>query len=577
MASPIRTILLAAALCAGLPAQVACYESNYGPSLGTGDDVIFPIQPIGFSFPFAGQTYTDVFICTNGYFFLSNAGTPPAGTAYMYTGSPSTLVNSVAPMISPFGHDLNVTAANNGGVHVASFTNPNRFVITWQNVVEYGHTTLLTVQCQLSDTGQIGFFYSANTSVAGSTDLTGFSPGNGAIDPGAVDLTTNPSTAVPTVYELFDSVSLPFDIQGRSTLFTPNAAGGFDVDTNTCVGAAHTSYGSGCIFGAVSFYEAFGPGTFDLGVPAPAVNSVLLTPQGGGYLVTPGSANWFTHTLPGLGLGDDAQAPLALPSAFAYPGGSTTSLAVCSNGFLWLQPDPSTDFSPTPAELLGQTARLAPIWADLVPNATNDVYAEVDASTNTAYVTWDSVPTFASGGRVRVQVAIDLSAMTVEYRYQDCLLPGSSCVVGWSPGGGAPDPGNRDISMSMPFTTVPDSSPLRLDASPAPVAGSTVTWTTSNIPAAALLSSHVISFAPVIPAFDLSVIGAPGCFQHASLVVGTAPFIFGSPTATFTLAIPSSSSWLGAHLYCQSVSLVPGINAASLITSNGVDSRISSF
>jgi hypothetical protein len=48
-----------------------CPNIALGSVVGAGDDVMLAIQPIGFTFPFAGQTFTDVHICTNGYFHLS--------------------------------------------------------------------------------------------------------------------------------------------------------------------------------------------------------------------------------------------------------------------------------------------------------------------------------------------------------------------------------------------------------------------------------------------------------------------------------------------------------------------------
>ncbi len=61
----------------------------------------------------------------------------------------------------------------------------------------------------------------------------------------------------------------------------------------------------------------------------------------------------------------------------------------------------------------------------------------------------------------------------------------------------------------------------------------------------------------------------PGCYQHSGL--DAIHFLFGSPTATFGLAVPSHSSWLGARIQCQSYAFVPGINAAGAISSNGLE------
>ena len=39
----------------------------------------------------------------------------------------------------------------------------------------------------------------------------------------------------------------------------------------------------------------------------------------------------------GLALGDDAVGTLALPAPFNYAGGSTSTLTICSNGYIWMQ------------------------------------------------------------------------------------------------------------------------------------------------------------------------------------------------------------------------------------------------
>jgi ELWxxDGT repeat protein len=100
-----------------------------------------------------------------------------------------------------------------------------------------------------------------------------------------------------------------------------------------------------------------------------------------------------------------------------------------------------------------------------------------------------------------------------------------------------------------------------------PYLGATVTLTTSGIPAAALLSANALSFTKYVPPLDLTAFGMPGCFQHCGL--DAVVFLFGSPVASRTLAIPSDPSWLGAEIHSQSFALVPGINPMGAISSNG--------
>jgi len=51
-------------------------------------------------------------------------------------------------------------------------------------------------------------------------------------------------------------------------------------------------------------------------------------------------------------------------------------------------------------------------------------------------------------------------------------------------------------------------------------------------------------------------------------------YLGGRPTATYTLQLPWSSSFVGLPLCCQSVALVPGANALGMVFSNGVRSVV---
>lgn len=101
-----------------------------------------------------------------------------------------------------------------------------------------------------------------------------------------------------------------------------------------------------------------------------------------------------------------------------------------------------------------------------------------------------------------------------------------------------------------------------------PWLGTTVTLTTTGIPATALLSVNFLSLTKYAPPLDLSLQGMPGCYLHSGLDVGEV--ILGFPTATTTFAIPASPIWQGFEVHSQSASFVPGVNAFGAITSNGV-------
>jgi hypothetical protein len=334
--------------------------------------------------------------------------------------------------------------------------------------------------------------------------------------------------------------------------------------------ATSVNQGAGCYQVSRSFYELF-PSVpqFDL-----ANTTVVLTPNAnGGYSAAAAPpAPFFAHGPLGLGLGDESVSvqPLpasGFPSGLPYPGGSASVLGICSNGYLWLGSSTLSDYTPTAGELLTGPARLAPFWADLFPDAQHDVYFDVDPSGSTVYVTYDQVQTFEIGGSVGLQVAIANNG-TIQFRYGAVSgAPTTPVLVGWSPGGGAVDPGARDLNASMPFATAgPDSQGLSLDATP-PLLGTTVLQTLHNVPAAAVLSARLIGTVPV-PGTDLGSLGAPGCALWIDTHACVSAFYSGNPTLTVQLAIPNVPAFAGGVVITQMASFVPGVNALGLITSN---------
>ncbi len=347
--------------------------------------------------------------------------------------------------------------------------------------------------------------------------------------------------------------------------------------------AKRTQYGTGCYDQQVSFYENFGPGTFDLG-SATGTNSIRMTPNGlGGYTVTPGSNQWYTSTSPSLTLSapgttttaswDDAVS-VGLPMSFNFnhPGGSTNTIFVGSNGHIWLTAAGATTPTGTSATLLGQGARLSPYWTDLDPASGGTLHFDDDAPNGVVYVTWLAVPMWEAVPSVppflsTVQAAI-YNTGVVEFRYQACSAPTYNIITGYTPGGGARDPGSRDLSTAMPFSTAADIPPLALSASARPVLGVSLTIDTTNVPASAILSATILSFTKHDPGLDLTGLGMPGCFQYVGL--DATHVLFGTPSVSLPMTMPTNPSWIGAEVVCQTASLVPGVNALGAISSNGL-------
>lgn len=334
--------------------------------------------------------------------------------------------------------------------------------------------------------------------------------------------------------------------------------------------AATSTYGAGCVSQAESFYEPFALGTFDLAGTPSTVNSVQLAPLGTGYAVSAGSNNWFTPTSTPIVLTDDSLSAIQnLGFTFSYPGGSTTGIKICSNGFIWLDTTrTASTFSGTAALLLAEGARLAPLWHDMDPTSVGAVQFDIDPSLTTAYVTWTGVPQFNNAALLTtMQVAISSNGV-VEYRYKDCA--NDDGLVGWSRGGNARDGGATDISAAMPFATSADLFPLTLAGTNRPKLGSNHNVQISRIPAGATVGAFALGLTQTAPPTDLSGIGMPTCFLHCSFDFSIG-FAVAGTTQNITLPIPADLALSGAHLFAQSISTSPATNVLDVITSNGVD------
>jgi hypothetical protein len=348
--------------------------------------------------------------------------------------------------------------------------------------------------------------------------------------------------------------------------------------------ATATAYGDGCGGTAQfqSWYENFPAQTFDLGGTATTVNSILHLANPSGYTVVPGTGAWFTPTSAPLALANDSLSPpQPLGFTFAMPNAApTTSVVVADDGYLWLQPGGIADFTPAVNELLTQGARIAPLWVSLTPS-TGAIHFDVDPLGNVAYVTWLGVQaTGAAGATITMQVALFASG-DFEFRYgQETIsqLGNTFALAGVSTGGGALDPGNRDVSATLPFVLAPDLvvPDLAHAASARPVLGTTIQLVTTNAPAAAIVGLTFLSFTKIDPGVDLTALGMPGCSLYQSLDVAlTMPVAGGAGSVPF--AIPGNTVFLGLLVATQSGVLHPPANPLGLLSSNGVELVLNSL
>ncbi len=377
--------------------------------------------------------------------------------------------------------------------------------------------------------------------------------------------------------------------------------------------ASTQPYGDGCYRLTSSFYETFANSSlFDLrGAPTTTTNISMLPTGPYGYLVSisngsitpPASTPLLSNAVTPVTIGDDDfSQPQTLPFTLNHPGGSCTTIHIAANGFIQLggtPPTPGTasDFTPSVGEFLSQTARLCPLWNDwhcsrnVNTNPAAGVYFDIDPSNTRVYITWLAIGEFAqatSGVSVSTfQVMIDVSG-SIEYRYESIGAATAAVNLcgfarGIINGAQASDPGNRDISATAPFAASgPDGNPLTLSAATRPLSGTTMTFTTSNIPTLptpVVLGGTILSFLQVNPGFDLAILGAPGCREYANASGGTTVIFLtnGATSANMSLPIPNGSSYLGLRLFTQSFVLQSSANPLGLLTSNGITAQIGAF
>jgi len=142
------------------------FDTVLGTDLVLGDDDSSE-QVYGFIFPFQGNTYTSVFVNSNGNLTFGVDDADPLEFVTKFVDGP--------PRIALLWHDLDPTAG--GGVFFKTLTNPNRAVITWSNVPEFAMSNSNTAQVVLHETGEINFVYQGVDLVGA---IVGIGPGGGA-------------------------------------------------------------------------------------------------------------------------------------------------------------------------------------------------------------------------------------------------------------------------------------------------------------------------------------------------------------------------------------------------------------
>jgi hypothetical protein len=195
----------------------------------------------------------------------------------------------------------------------------------------------------------------------------------------------------------------------------------------------------------------------------------------------------------------------------------------------------------------------------------------VDIQPSVVRVTFIAVPNFSGGGSATFQYWF-MSTGTVHVKYTTVTGAGNAYLVGYSRGGGATDPGNRDISATLgtPWSLCGASgAAVALNASARPIIGTTLNLTTTNIPNGTLLGLQIFSLTQYNPGVSLAGIGMPGCELYLGLDLMTT-FLTPGSSASVPYTVPGDPSLAGITLMSQSATLTPGINPFGFASSNGV-------
>lgn len=569
--------LLLALLTSPLLAQ-ACPDRTLGTFLGVGDDTMFTMQPIGFAFPFAGATYTDVHICANGYLFLSNGGVPaPAGGDY--TSTPIELANQ-SPRIAVLWNDTNHLAANNAGVYVNSTS--AKCTVTWDNAVNYGMTTRFQLQAQLFPTGEVLLFFgkgATNNSTfnyAAGSGVVGVSPGMGVPLPAASDLSTTGSSSSDMVFEHWP-LQGSFDLAHQSLQLIPTNPGWVWVPSTWASCADRSDYGIGCLDAKDSFYELMAPAAFDL-----ANTSWTMLRGTAGYTVTNAPASFVvpSATATIVANGDDVVTTVTLNQAMPVPGGSTTQLVISSNGTIALAGlGNGAGFAPDAGNFLAfaQTC-VAAAWHDYNPALAGSGKVLFEQVGTTAYVTWDGVYSYLSTLPDKFQCQFDLPTGNVTVVYQTMQLGSSNYLVGYSRGGVSPRTEASDVSTALAVPLVLADTGvqgLTLTTNGLPLLGNaTFAFSVSNIPSVSPVGLMFFGD-QTVPGLDLGFLGMPGCRAYTNANLTSAVFAAAHPAGTGTqvLPIPNNVALVGATLTSQALAFTLA-TPLNLVSSNGTQFRL---
>ncbi len=183
------------------------YDATLGSAVSVGDDGAVLVS-LPFAFPFAGSTWTQMYVSANG--MVSFGGPPNPGGFF----DPNDFFNAT-PKIAGYYLDLNTDVGSGGAGSVHTKSEATKYTVTWNAVYEFGNPgPENTFQIVLYPSGNFTLSYSsiATTLAAnGSPIVLGFHPG-GLAPLQAIGFSTDlpfTSNAGAAVYEEYFAVGTP--------------------------------------------------------------------------------------------------------------------------------------------------------------------------------------------------------------------------------------------------------------------------------------------------------------------------------------------------------------------------------
>jgi len=143
-----------------------------------------------------------------------------------------------------------------------------------------------------------------------------------------------------------------------------------------------------------------------------------------------------------LALGDDDYVEVGLGFGFPFQGSTWTSMFINSNGSITFGGG-DTDYTESVYDLLNDRPRVAGLWDDLRPPSGGQITVQQDATSAT--VNFVDIPEYYSTGANNFSITLYATGdVMIEYG----SVTATDGMVGVSPGLGASDPGETDLSAA---------------------------------------------------------------------------------------------------------------------------------